>query len=171
MLKMAARLNVLQATTLALNTLGRLATNLTETVSNARIRESPRVSQSSPSKLLQKLRAVPFAIIIGSLLGSLVITGCSMVDRGEAIFSERGITKLDPDEETPNSYLPEVPRVTIEEVKAKLDTDSNIVVIDSRSKDDYERSRIVGAISIPLDDMAEPYSHLNRYDEIITYCT
>jgi len=118
-----------------------------------------------------KLRAVPFAIIIGSLLGSLVITGCSMVDRGEVIFPERGTTKLDRDEETPSSYLPEVPRITIEEVEAKLDADSNIVVIDSRSKDDYERSRIVGAISIPLDDMAEPYSHLDHYDEIITYCT
>ena len=94
-----------------------------------------------------------------------------MVDRGEVIFPERGTTKLDSNEETPSPYLPEVPRITIEEVKAKLDADSNIVVIDSRSKDDYERSRIVGAISIPLDDMAEPYSHLDHYDEIITYCT
>ena len=58
----------------------------------------------------------------------------------------------------------------MEEVKAKLDAGSNIVIIDSRSKEFYNRSHIVGAISFPLDDMAEPYDSLDGYDEIITYC-
>ena len=70
-----------------------------------------------------------------------------------------------------SSYLPEVPRIGIEEVKAKLDAGSNIMIVDSRSKASYDRSHIAVAISIPLADMAGPYSDLASYDEIIFYCT
>ena len=70
----------------------------------------------------------------------------------------------------PSSYLPEVPRISIEEVKAKLDAGSNMVIIDTRPKTSYDLSHIAGAISIPFTDMAEPYSDLASYDEIITYC-
>ena len=69
-----------------------------------------------------------------------------------------------------SSYLPEVPRISVEEVKAKLDAGSNLVIIDSRSKTSYDQSHIAGAISIPSGTMAEPYSDLDGYDEIITYC-
>ena len=70
----------------------------------------------------------------------------------------------------PSSFLPEVPRISIEEVKAKLDAGINIVIVDSRSKDDYELTHIAGAISLPIITMTEPYSDLDGYDEIITYC-
>ena len=71
----------------------------------------------------------------------------------------------------PSLYLPEVPRISVEEVKAKLDAGANIVIVDSRSKTSYDQSHIVGAISIPLTNMAEPYSDLDGYAKIITYCT
>jgi rhodanese-related sulfurtransferase len=70
----------------------------------------------------------------------------------------------------PSSYLPEVPRISAEEVKTKLDGGINLVIIDSRSKSSYDQSHIKGAISIPMSTMAEPYSDLDSYDEIITYC-
>jgi len=37
-----------------------------------------------------------------------------------------------------NSFLPEVPRISAEEVKTKLHAGINLVVIDSRPKTDYE---------------------------------
>ncbi|MFC1956427.1 rhodanese-like domain-containing protein [Chloroflexota bacterium] len=55
-------------------------------------------------------------------------------------------------------------------MKAKLGGGVNLVIIDSRSEASYETSHIPGAISIPLSTMAEPYSDLDSYDEIITYC-
>ncbi len=70
-----------------------------------------------------------------------------------------------------SEYLPEIPRIGVDEVKVKLDDGANILIIDSRSKEDYDESHIVGAISIPLDDMGEPYEDLGEYDEIFTYCT
>ena len=70
----------------------------------------------------------------------------------------------------PNAYLPEVNRINIEDLKAKLDAGSNIVIVDSQPDLNYKISHIVGAISIPLETMATPYTNLDGYDEIITYC-
>jgi hypothetical protein len=69
------------------------------------------------------------------------------------------------------SHFPDVPRITPQEVKALLDADANIVVIDSRSYAEYAAARIPGAISLPLAGMAPPYTSLDSYDQIITYCT
>ena len=73
-------------------------------------------------------------------------------------------------EEPSSSFLPEVPRIYVDEVKARLDAGSNIVIIDARSASSYDRSRIAGAISLPLGDMAGSYSDLDKYDEIMIYC-
>lgn len=86
---------------------------------------------------------------------------------------------------SPSTINPsQIPRTSVEEVKAKLDAGSNIVIVDVRSQYSYERSHIAGAISIPLGDLFDEkgdplpseevdqrYSDLHRYDEIITYCT
>ena len=104
--------------------------------------------------------------IIGALflLGILLVASCSP--------KESSTTPTPPSTELPpSSYLPEVPRISAEEVKWKLDAGINLVIIDSRSKGAYDYSHIAGAVSIPLDTMAEPYSNLDGYDEIITYCT
>jgi len=52
-----------------------------------------------------------------------------------------------------------------------MDSSANIVVIDSRSYAEYTAARIPGAISLPLADMAPPYTSLEGYDQIIFYCT
>jgi rhodanese-related sulfurtransferase len=52
-----------------------------------------------------------------------------------------------------------------------MDASANIVVIDSRSYGEYVAARISGAISLPLADMAPPYTFLDGYDQIILYCT
>ena len=72
----------------------------------------------------------------------------------------------------------EILRIRVEDVKAKLDAGSNIVIVDSRTKMAYDRNHIAGAISIPLSDLTtisseeitQRYSDLHLYDEIITYC-
>lgn len=64
----------------------------------------------------------------------------------------------------PSSYLPEVPRISIHEVKAKLDAGANILTIDSRPIEDYNESHIIGAVS------KTESIELEGYEEIITYC-
>ena len=77
------------------------------------------------------------------------------------ILEDEGVV---PDEES------EVPRISVEEVKTKLDTGSNIVIIDSRSRELHDELHITGSISVPTRDMAAPYDYLDPYEEIITYC-
>lgn len=72
---------------------------------------------------------------------------------------------------TPIPSPPDIPRISPEEVKALLDAGSNIVIIDTRSRGEYERVHIAGAISIPLEETAQRYRELQGYDEVVTYCT
>jgi hypothetical protein len=73
--------------------------------------------------------------------------------------------------ESTNSYLPEIPRISVEGLNEKINTNSNILIIDTRSEKAYDKSHIIGAISMTLADMEEPYIDLDGYDEIVTYCT
>ncbi len=72
---------------------------------------------------------------------------------------------------TPIPSLSEIPRVTATEMKAILDSGSNIAIVDTRSEAAYERAHIVGAISIPLEEISQRYTELDDYNGVITYCT
>ena len=64
----------------------------------------------------------------------------------------------------------EIPRISVGEVKARLDAGSNIVIVDNRSERSYEISHIAGAIFMPVGEIAQRYGELSGYDEIVTYC-
>jgi sulfur-carrier protein adenylyltransferase/sulfurtransferase len=66
----------------------------------------------------------------------------------------------------------DVPRMTIQELKAKMDRGENIVILDVRSGEDYAASKvkITGAIRIPLVQLEGRYKELLAGREIITYC-
>lgn len=69
-----------------------------------------------------------------------------------------------------SAFLPEITRISVAEVKAKLDNQANIVIVDARARVAYQQTRIAGAISIPLEEISKRRGELRRYDEIITYC-
>jgi phage shock protein E len=66
----------------------------------------------------------------------------------------------------------EVPRVTLEEAKAALES-GKAMVVDVRSAGAYDVSHIAGAIHIPLDEIeANPTGlELDKEQWILTYCT
>jgi rhodanese-related sulfurtransferase len=64
----------------------------------------------------------------------------------------------------------EVERVSVSEARAALD-EQRAVFLDVRTASDYERSRIPGAVSIPLGELEARLGELDREDWIITYCT
>jgi len=59
---------------------------------------------------------------------------------------------------TPKS-IADVPRISVEEVKALLDAGEKLVIVDTRVARQYERRRIPGAISVPA---RETEDHLDR---------
>ncbi len=72
---------------------------------------------------------------------------------------------------TSTTDLSEIPRISVDELKRKVDMGSNLVIIDTRSKEAYEQMHIAGSISVPLEKVAERYTELKGFEEIITYCT
>jgi 3-mercaptopyruvate sulfurtransferase SseA len=83
---------------------------------------------------------------------------------------------IEPVSTQPQSNLPEseaaVPRVSVEEAKAALESGAAIIV-DVRSAEAYEASHIPGAINIPLGEFESNPTDLKLDKEqwIITYCT
>ena len=76
----------------------------------------------------------------------------------------------------------DVPRISVEEVITKLDAGDNIVLVDTRSAEEYQEASISGAISIPLtelldenddplsaEEISQRYFSLQDFDEIITF--
>lgn len=67
----------------------------------------------------------------------------------------------------------EAPRITKEELRDKLDKKADIVVVDVRSKDAYDKLHIKGAISIPLEEIEARHKKLKKLPkekEIVLYC-
>ncbi len=66
-----------------------------------------------------------------------------------------------------------VPKITVQELKAKMDSGEDILVIDVRTGNDYEGSKIKikGAIRISIVKIEERYRELPSDKEIVTYCT
>jgi len=66
-----------------------------------------------------------------------------------------------------------VPRITVQELKAKMDKGEDVVILDVRAGREYKDSkiRIRGDIRIPIVQLEARSNELPRDKEIITYCT
>ena len=73
----------------------------------------------------------------------------------------------------PFSANDSVPRMTVLELKAKLDKGEDVVIIDNRTGRDYTDSKIKikGAVRIPIVQLEKRYGELPADKEIVTYCT
>jgi hypothetical protein len=67
-------------------------------------------------------------------------------------------------------YLPDVPRVSPEVVKAKLDSDQDVLLVDLRALSSYEKDHIPGAIYVRVDELYERLADVPTGTEIVTYC-
>jgi 3-mercaptopyruvate sulfurtransferase SseA len=84
---------------------------------------------------------------------------------------ERTVTALPAAEEDMNEQAKD--RLTIHQLKRKMDAKEDIVILDVRSHSAYLGStvKIRGAVRIPLEQIEERLSELPKEKEIIIYCT
>jgi hypothetical protein len=87
----------------------------------------------------------------------LVILGCSSLVPTQVPYP------------TEDPHL-DIPRVSLLEAKAALDTGAAIFV-DVRGTQSYEVSHIPGAISLPGDEIGSRLDEFDKAQWIITYCT
>ena len=67
----------------------------------------------------------------------------------------------------------EVTRVTVDEVKERLDRGEPLAFIDTRNAKAWEESnqKAAGAIRVPSDKLLEHLEEIPRDRTVITYCT
>ena len=66
-----------------------------------------------------------------------------------------------------------VKRITKEELKAKMDRQEDVVIVDVRAEDSYNASnqKIKGALRITLEELERDAKKIPEGKEVITYCT
>jgi len=66
-----------------------------------------------------------------------------------------------------------VPRISVQELKVRMDKGEDIVIIDVRAGREYTESKIKikGAIRIPIVKFDDRYKELPPDKDIVTYCT
>ena len=64
-----------------------------------------------------------------------------------------------------------ISRISIQDLKAKMDTSEQMIILDVRSGADYASSmyKIKGAVRIPVDQIKDRYRELPAGVEIVTY--
>ncbi len=63
----------------------------------------------------------------------------------------------------------EVPRTAAKEVKRRLDKGAALLIVDVRSREDYDRAHIAGAMSLPIAEIEHRYSELAHERVIVCY--
>ncbi len=60
--------------------------------------------------------------------------------------------------------------MNVQELKAKLDAGEKVVLVDCREQEEWDESRIPGAIFMPLSTFQDNFSKLDPDAEIIMQC-
>ncbi len=76
-------------------------------------------------------------------------------------------------DEVVKKETPEVTRVTVDEVKERLERGEPILFLDTRSPNAWDESdvKIRGAIRVPADKVEEHLDEIPHTRSIVTYCT
>lgn len=69
--------------------------------------------------------------------------------------------------QVPNDSIPRIKTAELEELMKQ----GNVVVVDVRNKDMYDRGHIRGAKLIPLNEVGERTKELPKDKKIVTYCS
>lgn len=56
------------------------------------------------------------------------------------------------------------------ELRRRIESDDDVIVVDVRPREEYEAGHITGAVSIPLDELADRLDELPEDAEIVAYC-
>ena len=68
--------------------------------------------------------------------------------------------------------MDDAPRISVEELKRRLDEGDDVVILDVRKGSWYRSDvKIPGAVRIDLDELAQPDGKLAPETPTVTYCT
>jgi rhodanese-related sulfurtransferase len=67
----------------------------------------------------------------------------------------------------------DIMRITVDEVRERLDRGEPLAIVDARSADSWEKAdtQIPGSIRVPPDDVEAHVEEVPRDRAVVTYCT
>lgn len=67
---------------------------------------------------------------------------------------------------------PDVPKVTVDELKASLDSKEDVLLLDVRTPEEFGRNRLKGAINLPIDQVSEKALSVipDKNRKVYVYC-
>src|SRR5689334_1007897 len=65
-----------------------------------------------------------------------------------------------------------IPQVTVQDVKAAIDHDENVIILDVRNASEFERGRIKTSINLPLQEITPLVESAipNKNQKVYVYC-
>jgi 3-mercaptopyruvate sulfurtransferase SseA len=114
-----------------------------------------------------RLIAQSFGLILVTSL--LVSCGASSVFVAPTTTPEPTPTPEPTATPEPPKSSSEVPRISAEELKERLDNGEEILIVDSRANSVFETRHIAGAISVPHYEVDEHLDEFPRDQEIVFY--
>lgn len=60
--------------------------------------------------------------------------------------------------------------LTVEEAKSLIESNSSIVIVDVRTREEYDSGHIEGAVLIPVSELEDRLNELSKEDELFIYC-
>jgi rhodanese-related sulfurtransferase len=60
--------------------------------------------------------------------------------------------------------------ITVFEAKTLIEENPDLVILDVRTKSEYDEAHIEGAINIPVQELEERIDELSKIDNILIYC-
>jgi len=102
-------------------------------------------------------------------MAALVLAAILIGVSGVWVLTQQGNTGPTVTKATTNGSA-DVPRITAQELKTKLDA-GQAVVFDARPQPDYAKNHIAGAISLPEDQVAARLTELPTDKLAVFYCT
>lgn len=62
------------------------------------------------------------------------------------------------------------PEISVEDLKAKLDRKEAFILLDVRQPEEYEAARIEGSKLIPLGELPNRFSELDKASKLVVHC-
>lgn len=136
----------------------------------ARKQASRRKSRQQESTL----SSLVIPIIVGVVILAIVVGAILLNESRLSTTSAAGnmSVPVTTAQAQPTSQIPypNVPRISLDETRSKLDN-GQLVLVDVRSSDSYDKSHAVGAISMPEGEVGSRLNELPPDKEIVLYCT
>lgn len=67
-------------------------------------------------------------------------------------------------------YEQKIRTLSFDELVGMYKNNEKFVLVDARSREDYDKSHLPGALSIPLEDIKDYAGELDKDEKIVTYC-